>query len=303
MEIELTPVYPYSFKETVLSHGWVSLPSFFWDMQHEKLHRVELLKSGEVVKLHIGEIGNPPNQGKVKITVECIKELTPLDETEICNKVKCMLRLEEDLSEFYDLCLEYKEFHWVSERGAGRFLRSSNIFEDIIKIICTTNTNWSQTTAMVTRLVEKLGLAYAEDKSSQAFPTPEAIVQGGIDLLKDEIKLGYRSEFVFELSQNNHNDLEDLNKYQSHRIDSEVLRQRLMKLKGIGPYAASHLLVFLGYYDHLGVDTEMRSFVSQKYFNGQRVTDDEILKVYHKWGKWKYLVYWAERKRGLKNIE
>jgi 3-methyladenine DNA glycosylase/8-oxoguanine DNA glycosylase len=301
LEIELTPRYPYSFKETVLSHGWASLPPFYWDMQKEDLERVELLERGHVVILHIKEIGIPPVNGKIKITVESDSHLIPQDETEICRKVSCMLRLQEDLSEFYDLCSEYEILSWVAERGAGRFLRSPSLFEDIVKMICTTNTDWSQTLAMVTGLVEKLGASYSGHKSYRAFPTPEAIVQGGVDLLRNEIKLGYRSDFVYELSQNHFNDLEEFCDLKAPRVTSEVLRQRFLKLEGIGPHSASHLLILLGYYDHLDVDTEMRSFVSQKYFDGQRVTDEEILKVYHKWGKWKYLVYWAERKKEWNN--
>lgn len=303
MEIELSPSYPYSFKETVFSHGWVCLPPFYWDAQKEYLERVELLETGNVVRLQIKETGRAPHGEKIRVTVECSSDLAPEEETEICGKVKSMLRLEEDLSEFYDVCSESQGLSWIAERGAGRFLRSSTLFEDMIKIICTTNTNWSQTVAMVTRLVGKLGVSYSDNKSYQAFPTPEAVVEGGIDLLRNEIKLGYRSDFVLDLSQNYFNDLEDLNCLGSKKIDSEVLRQRFLKVRGIGPYAASYLLTLLGHYDHLGVDTEMRSFVSQKHFHGQRVTDQEILKLYHKWGKWKYLVYWAERKRGLKNLK
>ncbi|MFQ5864571.1 MAG: DNA-3-methyladenine glycosylase family protein [bacterium] len=299
MEIELTPCYPYSFKETVFSHGWVSLPPFYWDTKKECLERVELLKRGAVVKLQVKEIGKAPNSGKIKVTAEYESALTAEDETEICRKVKCMLRLEEDLFEFYDLCSEDEALSWVAERGAGRFLRSPSLFEDIVKIICTTNTNWSQTIAMVTRLVEKLGVSYSDNQSYRAFPTADAIVQGGIDLLRNEIKLGYRSDFVLDLSRNYFDHLADFDDLKPRRVTSEALRQRLLKLKGIGPYAASHLLIFLGYYDHLGVDTEMRSLVSQKYFDNQKVTDEEILKVYHKWGKWKYLAYWADSKKGV----
>jgi 3-methyladenine DNA glycosylase/8-oxoguanine DNA glycosylase len=75
---------------------------------------------------------------------------------------------------------------------------------------------------------------------------------------------------------------------------SEDLRKHLLTIKGVGNYVASTLLMLLGRYDYLGVDTVFREFVSRKYFNSSRPTDDEAQAIYDDWGRWKYLAYWYD---------
>ena len=46
--------------------------------------------------------------------------------------------------------------------------------------------------------------------------------------------------------------------------------------------------------DFIAVDTEFRRFVRDTYHKGRRVSDLTMLRRYSKWGRWKYLAYWAE---------
>jgi 3-methyladenine DNA glycosylase/8-oxoguanine DNA glycosylase len=68
----------------------------------------------------------------------------------------------------------------------------------------------------------------------------------------------------------------------------------LRQIKGIGPYAAATLLMILGRYEHLAIDTELRAHVSTKYFQGQPVTEAQMREIYAPWGKWQYLAYWFD---------
>jgi N-glycosylase/DNA lyase len=49
-----------------------------------------------------------------------------------------MLCLDDDLSGFYALAATDPALSWACS-GAGRLLRSPTVFEDLVKIICTTN--------------------------------------------------------------------------------------------------------------------------------------------------------------------
>ena len=68
-----------------------------------------------------------------------------------------MFRLDEDLRRFYTLCRK-RGAPWTQvTRGLGRLLRSPNLFEDIVKTICTTNIQWSGTRRIVAGLVNEFG--------------------------------------------------------------------------------------------------------------------------------------------------
>jgi 3-methyladenine DNA glycosylase/8-oxoguanine DNA glycosylase len=85
-------------------------------------------------------------------------------------------------------------------------------------------------------------------------------------------------------------------------LPTPELRKRLLAIKGVGPYAAATLLMLLGRYDELAVDTVFRLFVSKRYFNGQRPSDAEARAVYDDWGRWKYLAYWFDIWEGLDEV-
>ena len=67
-----------------------------------------------------------------------------------------------------------------------------------------------------------------------------------------------------------------------------------LRLPGIGPYGAAHLLAMDGRHDLIAVDTEFRRFVRERYHGGRKVSDATMLRRYAKWGRWKYLAYWSE---------
>jgi N-glycosylase/DNA lyase len=74
--------------------------------------------------------------------------------------------------------------------------------------------------------------------------------------------------------------------------DSDDLYRRLLALAGIGPYAAANLLLLLGHYDRLAIDSWLRRAVRDAWFAGQPITDREIEAAFERFGQWRALVYW-----------
>jgi hypothetical protein len=72
-----------------------------------------------------------------------------------------------------------------------------------------------------------------------------------------------------------------------------------LAIKGVGSYAAATLLMLLGRYDELAMDTVFRRFVSEKYFDGEQPSDADAQTIYADWGRWKYLAYWFDIWEGL----
>ena len=60
-----------------------------------------------------------------------------------------MFQLDRDLAEFVRLARGAGDsFGTAVKRGFGRLLRAPSLFEDVVKILATTNTTWSGTVAM-----------------------------------------------------------------------------------------------------------------------------------------------------------
>jgi len=283
------PVSPFDFAAAAYSHGWARLAPTEWDEERRQLRRVERLASGDVVALTL----DAQPDGTIAVAVSHVGPLPAAGAAEIERKLGHMLRIDEDFSEFYALCAARGGRWSAIGAGLGRLLRSPTVFEDVVKTIATTNTQWGGTKAMIRGLVDALGAPFPADPSRRAFPTPEAVAAAPRETLA-AARFGYRAPYVQELAQRVVAGELDLEGMLSSSMSTAELRRELLRIKGVGPYAAATLLVLLGRYDALGYDTVLRDFVSGHYFGGERRPERELLAVYDEWGRWRYLAYWFE---------
>lgn len=156
MLLEIRVDKPYDFQGSVRNHGWVGLAPFTWISEGKALQRVERLENGSVVLIRLTS-ADAGRQVRVLVDVGKKGPTSVQEQEEIRRKVRWMLRLDEDLSDFYQLCSGEQLLQKKVVNGRGRLLRSPSLFEDIVKTICTTNTTWSQTVGMARRLVGCLG--------------------------------------------------------------------------------------------------------------------------------------------------
>lgn len=291
--LQLTPAPPFDFRGTAHSHGWVVLAPNEWDPDAGILRRVERLCSGKVVSLRIQGEGTL-RKTIIDIEVEHPGRLSRLDCQEIERSVSRMFRLDENLRRFYTLCRKRGAPWTEATRGLGRLLRSPGLFEDIVKTICTTNIQWGGTKRMVAGLVAEFGENHPSFTGWKAFPTTEAIAAVGRNEFISRVRMGYRAPYVHELATRIENRELDLEALQDAGLPTAAVKKRLLAIKGIGPYAAASLLMLLGRYDDLPVDSVCRDFVGKKYFPGRKPGDEQIRGVYADWAEWKYLAYWFD---------
>jgi 3-methyladenine DNA glycosylase/8-oxoguanine DNA glycosylase len=296
MKLILTIPAPYDFASSVRDHGWIALSPFRWIDADKTVQRVEKLSSGRVVLLHL----SAAKKGKhVQLTID-VDDALPMiltadEQQEIITRVRWMLRLDEDFSEFYALCAEHPEMvKHVSAKGRGRLLRSSTLYEDVIKTILTTNTTWSQTKAMAARLVSAIGESYNGDDRLKAFPSAEQIVAAGEKVFETDVRLGYRNGYVLQLAREVAEGTRNIEALRTSTLPIKELKRELKQIKGVGDYAAHTLLMLLGRYDEVAVDTELRAHVRRKHPNGHELSDKEMAALYDSWGAWKYLAYWFD---------
>lgn len=291
--LTIAPRAPFDFRLTAHSHGWAGLPPTSWDDKKGVLQRVKRLRDGKVVRLSISDAGSV-EAPRVAIAVEHAGALSSEQETEIEDMVGRILRTDEDLLPFYALCQERGTPWTRATEGFGRLLRSPTLFEDAVKTICTTNIQWGGTLRMVQGLVDVLGAPYPADPSLHAFPTPQAVAAAPPETFTETVRLGYRGPYVHALAQRVTSGTFDLEGLYDSDLPTPALRKELLSIKGVGAYSAATLLMLLGRYDYLAVDTEFRQFVQERYFDGHRPSDAEARAVYDDWGAWKYLAYWFE---------
>lgn len=288
----IAPKPPFDFERAVRSHGWVALAPNAWDGERQALRRIERLHSGQVVVLTISGTGTQSDPG-VEVCVHHSGELLQEEQREISASVAWMLRTGEDLSPFYAMC-EDRGGPWLQVASGQGILRSPTLFEDVVRTILTTNIRWRGTVRMVSALVDTLGEPYPSDGALRAFPTPQAIAAMPTDEFALAVRLGYRGPYIHALASQVVSGSLDLETLRDPTIPTGDLRKRLLAIKGVGAYAAATLLMLLGRYDDLAVDTEFRQFVREKYLGGQPVADEEARAIYEDWGAWKYLAYWFD---------
>ena len=208
-----------------------------------------------------------------------------------------VLRLDEDLSAFYALLADDPDLGWAAT-GAGRLVRSPTVFEEVVKTLCTTNCSWSATRRMVGALVEHLGQsapgAPPLGPAGRAFPTPAAMAAAPDDFYRDVARAGYRGRYLRGLAEAvaaGDVDLEALGRATPEELPDEELAARLQALPGVGPYATAHVMMLLGRYSRLVLDSWTRPTYA-RLTGRTRATDAAIARRFRRYGRWAGLAFW-----------
>jgi N-glycosylase/DNA lyase len=288
LEIKTPPLF--NFWRTVYSHGWCSLPPFFVDKEHESLSRLVELGDGTLIQCVMR-----PKPGGITVALHCQTSLAAGQKNETRNLLCVCLRLKDNLSEFYREAARDSKYRWIPKAGAGRLLRAPTVFEDVVKMICTTNCSWSLTEVMVRNLTTVIGKSLGDGLS--AFPSPQAIAGTTEAFLRKHIRTGYRSPYLLELATVVAEERLDLESWRSSPLSTEELFKEVKSVKGMGDYAAGNILKLLGRYDYLGLDSWVRAKFYELHTRGRKVKDSTIEKRYAPLGKWRGLFFWLEMTR------
>ncbi len=284
MSFTLTPTTSFNLPAVVRSHGWIQMPPFAETTNHG-LSYVIRLGTGKVLRFEVHASGR-------LLRVDTTDLLSTTEETELRQTITWMLAMEQDFTEFYALANQEPKLTKMVERLAGRVLRSPTLFEDVIRTILTTNTLWKHTLRMCRELTTRYGEPLSCEPELHAFPTPTRLALVNEPTLREECRMGYRAPYVNELARKVASGELDLEVLKASSLTTIELRKELLGIKGVGGYAAANLLMLLGRYDYLPVDSWALKVVSNEFFGGEKVTPKQVLSTFEKWGKWQGLVYW-----------
>jgi N-glycosylase/DNA lyase len=286
MKITITIPREFNFKRTALSHGWYDLLPFEFDKETWSIVRVFDAGLAQPVTATI-------TATKRELRINVIAEtLSQRAVEKITRDARHVFRLDDDLSEFYSTMKGDTDFAWVASTGSGRLLRSPTVFEDLVKTICTTNCSWALTDKMVTGLVQNLGVKTKDGRRS--FPTPEAMANESVDFYKDVIRSGYRAPYFKELAEKVAAGELNVESWLTSDLPTKELMREIKKVKGVGPYAAEHILRLVGRYDGLALDSWVRATFAKKHNGGKVCPDKKIEKRYDRFGAWRGLALWCD---------
>ena len=273
---------PVDLRRTLLSHGFVELPPMQLDEEVPAL-QVTLLTNGRTART----VGiRPGRKGHALLTVLGRAPSARLAE-QLQTRVRHVLALDEDLSDFYARVGDDGDLAWAAE-GAGRMIRSPSVFEDVIKTICTTNTVWSATRKMVTALVTNLGTAAPGGR--RAFPTPEAMAAAEEGFYKEVVRAGYRAPYFRSIAIDVAEGRLDLEQLLDPELPDGEVAARLLALPGIGPYATAQMMMLLGRYSRLILDSWSRPKYAK--LNGRKASDATIERRFRRYGRYAGLAFW-----------
>lgn len=288
MEILIATPREFSFKRTVISHGWCELPPFQLDRDNWLLTRTLDLKEAKPVTITISATTRT-------LRINTSRRLSQAAVNKVVKDVRHMLRLDDNIEAFYRLLVDDNDFNWIPTQGAGRLLRSPTVFEDLVKMICTTNCSWALTEKMVSGLVENLGRE--SSNGHRTFPTPEAMALMPLKFYVNEVRAGYRSEYLKLLADRTASGELDVEGWFKSPLSTTDLINEIRGVKGVGPYAAENLLKLLGRYDGLALDSWTRAKFFSVRNNGRKTTDKKIARYYSRFKEWRGLALWCDLTR------
>ncbi len=280
----------FNFWRTAYSHGWCDLPPFSYDTEHRTLSRVVVVGNGRLASCTLSE-------GHDCVCVEVLPSasFTPGQKSELRRQIRTCLRMDEPFGQFHSVARRHPHYRWIARARAGRMLRAPTLFEDIVKMICTTNCTWALTRQMVSRLVHELGPSMSN--GLHGFPDAHAIAACSERFLRTHCSLGYRAPYVLDLARTIASNRLDIERLRSSPMPSDHLYDSLRSIKGVGPYAAGNILRLCGRYDYLGLDSWTRGQYAALRHQGRRVKDSTIERAYAEYGEWRGLFFWLEMTR------
>ncbi len=111
---------------------------------------------------------------------------------------------------------------------------------------------------------------------------------------RDVARAGYRGAYLVALSRSvadGELDLEALGRATAEELPEEELEARLLALPGVGPYAAAHIMLTLGRYSRLILDSWTRPTYAKRA-GRKAVSDDVIARRFKPYGPYAGLAFW-----------
>lgn len=170
------------------------------------------------------------------------------------------------------------------EYGKGIRILKQDLWETLLSFIISANNNIPRIKIIIERIAQKYGNKIEfKNKIYYTFPTPEMLQSASVEDFRS-LGLGFRDVRIYETVQKTLKgeiNLEELKQEQN----TEILREHLLKIPGVGPKVADCVLLFaLNKFDVFPVDVWVKRVISELYFSNKEQTP----KVIHEFAEKQY---------------
>ena len=170
------------------------------------------------------------------------------------------------------------------EYGKGIRILKQDLWETLLSFIISANNNIPRIKIIIERIAQKYGnKTEFKNKIYYTFPTPEMLQNASVEDFRS-LGLGFRDVRIYETVQKTLKgeiNLEELKQEQN----TEILREHLLKIPGVGPKVADCVLLFaLNKFDVFPVDVWVKRVISELYFSNKEQTP----KVIHEFAEKQY---------------
>jgi 3-methyladenine DNA glycosylase/8-oxoguanine DNA glycosylase len=278
IRFELPPYY--NLRMVCHTHGWINLRPFHWEEENDTLNFATYIENNSLdISLHQTKKNIEAliqNNGHIfDGTIETLKK-----------QISRCLSLNVDTTELLDRAKSVgPDYENLIKKGAGRLLRSPTLWEDAAKTLFTTNCSWSLTKKICESICSS---QFVKASYNGIFPFPPPSIFKDFDekTLKNKIPIGYRAKYFILLSQRFPKNIFEINWLEEKRSDYNNTLLELSKFQGFGPYATNHMLILLGFYDNIPIDTVVTKYL--KTTHNAKKPSSFIKRHYRKWGPYKW---------------
>lgn len=156
--------------------------------------------------------------------------------------------------DYFDLNTDYKEIRKVlsnneilpkaMEYGEGIRILNQNHFEMLISFIISANNMIPRIKKSIEVISMRYGKFICEDENRKyySFPTVEELSKATVEDLREFAKVGFRDKRIFDTVNMILNEKIDL--YSFENLETDVLREELLKFSGVGNKVADCIMLF-----------------------------------------------------------
>ncbi len=288
---------PFDLDVVLRGHGWVALAPHRYHRDEGRLHTVIDLAAlgwprGQVVDVVLEAAAPMPvGSARLRVRTRARQALGLAELAAIRTAIATSLNLQLDLAPFWQRCATLERLRWVPERGAGRLQRSPTLFEDLLKLLFTTNCTWANTVSMVERTCAALGRR--GPAGVPAFPSARRCAGMDESFWREEVRVGYRAAHCVALAEGFASGELCTEHFDDPALSTAELRKRLLALPGFGPYAAGQALRLLGRFDDLALDSWVRKRAADLHRLPEG-DDRAIARVYAEFDRYAGLALWMD---------
>jgi len=291
---ELAVAKPFELPLAVTGHGWYDLAPHRYQTGAARFETV--IAYGEAAY----DVAVEQRGAKLVASIDGAGAADAAARAAVRAALRRILRLDHDFAPFWKRCQEWPSVRWAAKRGGGRLLASATLFEDLLKLLFTTNCSWAATRLMAQRLCDALGAKAPSGRA--AFPSAAACAEASEKFWRETVRAGYRARGARALARrfaekggtagDARND--PAAAFEGGDVTTDELRERLLALDGFGPYAAGQALRLLGRHDDLALDSWCRAQLAKQLGKKRPPGDRAIERRYARYGADRGLVLWLE---------